>query len=107
MATFLLRRLLQSIPVFVGIILICFALLKLSGDPVNVLAASRASTEERERLRESLGLNKPWYQQLGRYFCGDLGNSYRSHRPVRDMILDGAAVTSRLAFAAMTVAVLF
>jgi peptide/nickel transport system permease protein len=107
MATFLLRRLLQSIPVFVGIVLISFVLLKFSGDPVNVLAAQRASPEERERLREKLGLNKPWYQQMARYFFLDLGNSYRSHRPVRDIVLEGAAVTARLALAAMLVAVLF
>ncbi len=105
MATFLLRRLLQSIPVFIGIILICFALLKLSGDPTNIIASPRATAAERAKIRESLGLNRPWYEQLGRYFRGDLGDSYRHHRPVFSMIMEGAAVTARVAVSAMCIAV--
>ena len=105
MATFLFRRLLQSIPVFIGIILICFALLKLAGDPTNVLVSPRASEAERARVRENLGLNRPWYAQLGQYFKGDLGSSYREHRPVRDMVMESATVTIRIAFAATVLAV--
>lgn len=105
MLPFIARRLIQSIPVSVGIVLICFALLKLSGDPVNLLVSPRASEMERQKKREQLGLDQPWYAQLTRYFRGDLGRSYRHARPVRDMILEGAAVTGRLALGAMTVAV--
>jgi len=105
MFAFIVRRLLQSIPVFIGIILICFALLKLSGDPVNLIASPRASEMERQKIRERLGIDQPWHVQLARYFKGDLGKSYRHDRPVRDMVLEGAAVTARLALGAMTLAV--
>ena len=105
MLSFIVRRLLQAIPVFAGIVLICFVLLKLSGDPVNLLVSPRASEMERQKKREQLGIDRPWYIQLARYFKGDLGKSYRHDRPVRDMILEGAAVTGRLALGAMTVAV--
>lgn len=105
MAAFLFRRILQSIPVFIGIVLICFALLKLAGDPVNMIASPRASAAERERIRENLGLNKPWYEQLGKYFVLDLGTSYREHIPVRDMLVARAAVTVRIAFSATLLAV--
>ena len=105
MFAFIVRRLLQSIPVFVGIILICFALLKLAGDPVNLIASPRASEMERQKIRERLGIDQPWHVQLARYFKGDLGKSYRHDRPVRDMVLEGAAVTARLALGAMTLAV--
>lgn len=105
MALFIVRRLLQTLPVFIGIILICFALLKLSGDPVNLLVSPRASEMERQKVRERLGIDKPWYEQLGKYFTGDLGKSYRHARSVREMVLEGAAVTGRLALGAMTLAV--
>ncbi|MCY3023602.1 MAG: ABC transporter permease [Planctomycetota bacterium] len=105
MLAFIGRRLLQSIPVFIGIILICFALLKLSGDPTNLIASPRASEAQRQKIREQLGIDKPWYVQLGRYLHGDLGKSYRHGRPALDMVLEGAAVTARLALGAMTLAV--
>jgi ABC-type dipeptide/oligopeptide/nickel transport system permease component len=105
MALFILRRLVQSVPVFIGIILICFILLKLSGDPTNVMLSPRATDVERQKFRERHGLDKPWYLQLARYFRADLGQSYRHDRPVLGIVLEGAAVTGRLALGAMTVAV--
>ena len=95
--SFIIRRLLQTIPVFIGIILICFALLKFSGDPTNLIASPRASENERQLIRERLGIDKPWYVQLSRYFRADLGRSYRHDRPVTAMVMEGAAVTGRLA----------
>jgi peptide/nickel transport system permease protein len=109
MLTFVLRRLLQSLPVFLGIIVICFVLLKLAGDPVRVLVPEKAPAWQREKVRRQLGLDQPWYVQLGRYVAdvarGDLGASFRHHRPVREMVLAGAAVTGRLALGAMVLAV--
>jgi len=105
MFPFVVRRLLASLPVFIGIVLICFVLLKLSGDPVNLLVSPRASDQERQNKRKQLGIDRPWYAQLASYFKGDLGRSYRHDRPVRDMIFEGAAVTGRLALGAMTLAV--
>lgn len=105
MIRFILRRILQSIPVFFGIVIICFLLLKAAGDPVDLIASVRANVDERAKIREKFGLDKPWYVQLGRYLKGDLGRSYRHDRPVREMILEGAAVTFRLALGSMVVAV--
>lgn len=105
MATFIFRRLLQAVPVVLGIVLICFVLLKASGDPTHMLVRQGASAEERLMVRERLGLNRPWYSQLGRYLMLDLGRSYRQERPVLEIVLDGAAVTARLALGAMIVAV--
>jgi peptide/nickel transport system permease protein len=109
MAGFILRRLLQSLPVFLGIILICFVLLKLAGDPVRTLVPEKAPEWQREQVRHQLGLDRPWYAQLTRYVGhiaqGDLGVSYRHHRPVAEMVLAGASVTLRLALGAMVIAV--
>ena len=107
MLYFVLKRLLHSIPVFFGIVVICFVLLKASGDPVDVMAGPHATDQDRQNIREKFGLDKPWYLQLGRYLTGNLGRSYRHDRPVMDMILEGASVTVRLALGAMVVAVSF
>ncbi len=104
MLAFALRRLLQSIPVFIGIILICTVLLRFSGDPINMIMPQRATIAERELKREELGLNRPWYVQLGHYLKGDFGRSYRHDRPVRDMILEGASVTARVTLGALVFA---
>jgi ABC-type dipeptide/oligopeptide/nickel transport system permease component len=109
MGAFIVRRVLQSLPVFLGILIICFVLLKLAGDPVRVLVPEKAPEWQREKVRRQLGLDRPWFVQLGRYALGvvqgDLGSSYRHHRPVREMIASGAFVTAKLALGAMVIAV--
>lgn len=110
MASFVLRRLLQALPVFAGILLICFLLFKLSGDPTRLLAGERAPEYVRESIRHKFHLDEPWYRQLS-FFANGMVNgdlrSYRHDRPVIEMILEGAAVTLRLALGAIVIAVAF
>ncbi|HEY3319746.1 MAG TPA: ABC transporter permease [Planctomycetota bacterium] len=105
MLNYVFRRLLQTLPVFVGIVLICFILLKLTGDPTNQLVKPGASVQQRDLVRARYGLDKPWYVQLGRYLRLDLGVSYKQDRPVSEIIFEGAAVTSRLTLGAIIIAV--
>ena len=91
MTKFIIRRLLQMIPVLLGVSILVFSLMLLiPGDPARVMAGEGASDQTVENLREKLGLNDPAYVQYGRYLSsalqGDLGNSVRSGRPVVDEI---------------------
>lgn len=91
MTKYIIRRLLQTIPVLLGVSILVFSLMFLiPGDPARIMAGEGASAQTIENLREKLGLNDPAYVQYGRYLSnalqGDLGNSVRSGRPVMDEI---------------------
>lgn len=91
MTKYIIRRLLQTIPVLLGVSILVFSLMFLiPGDPAQVMAGEGASEQTVENLREKLGLNDPAYVQYGRFLGnalqGDLGNSVRSGRPVMDEI---------------------
>lgn len=86
-------RLLQIIPVLIGISVIAFLLIKLSpGDPIRMLLGDRATEEAVEALRSRYGLDRPLIEQyftyIGNLLQGDLGRSIRYRVPVGDLILD-------------------
>ncbi|HUL66245.1 MAG TPA: ABC transporter permease [Burkholderiaceae bacterium] len=66
MAAYILRRLWQMIPTLAGVILLVFFLFKFfGGDPAEILGGLLATPEQIEAIRTQLGLNDPWYVQLG------------------------------------------
>ena len=105
------RRLLQAIPVLLGVSLVVFSMLHVvPGDPVLImLQGSQATAEQVTTLRHQLGLDQPFLVQYGQYFWnllhGDLGTSYRTRMPVLDLILSQFGSTLRLTFAALALAV--
>ncbi len=91
---YLLRRLLQAVPVVLTIVVLNFLLLHLApGDAAQVLAgeAGSASPEYMAQLRQRFGLDRPLHVQLGLYVKSvltlDLGFSFRHNMPVLDLIL--------------------
>ena len=65
MAAYLIRRLWQMVPTLAGVILLVFVLFKFfGGDPAEILGGLNATQEQVIAIRESLGLNDPWYWQL-------------------------------------------
>lgn len=91
MIQYIIRRLLQLIPVLIGISVIVFFLIRLiPGDPADIMLGERGTEEARERIRESLGLNKPVHEQyllfIQRILTGDLGDSFVLHRPAAEVI---------------------
>lgn len=109
MATFLLKRLLQLIPVLMGISILVFLLLHMiPGDPAMVLLGQEANPDEIERLRNILGLNQPIYIQLLLFFKhllqGDLGNSIFQDESVFSLIMKHLPATIELAILAMIIA---
>ncbi len=102
MFIYLIRRILQLIPVLFGVTIAVFLMIYLiPGDPAQIIAGESASPEQVEQMRERLGLNDPLYVQYGRFVGnvvqGDLGNSIRSGRPVMDDISSRFRITFELA----------
>ena len=111
MSRFLLRRLLLTIPVLLGVSTLVFALIHLvPGDPAQAMLGDGAAPQDIEQLRERLGLNRPLTVQYVSFMTGlargDLGVSMQSDRPVTGEILRRVPATAELALASMMVAVL-
>jgi len=108
--SFLVRRLLLTIPVLLGVATLVFSLIHLiPGDPVQAMLGESASPESINELRSRLGLDRPLYVQyfsfLNGVAHGNLGTSLRTSEPVTTAIADRLPATFELAAAAMLVAV--
>jgi peptide/nickel transport system permease protein len=104
MIAFLLRRLFQATIVMLTVALISFVLFNYVGDPINAMVGQDTSLQDREKLRQDLGLNDPipvrFARFVGQAVQGEFGKSYRTARPVRDMIAEALPATLELAFVA-------
>jgi len=91
MLSYILRRIVSTLPVMAIVALFVFSLLYIApGDPAVVIAGDQASPEDVERIRQSLGLDRPFLIQFGswvwRILHGDLGTSIFTNLPVSTMI---------------------
>ncbi len=110
MRTYVLRRLLQIIPLLLGISALTFALLQLApGDFINTVAENPTVSAERlEAMKRSFGLDKPWYVQYGLYLKNlflhfDFGESFARHQKVVVILREAVFNTLLLAAAAAVV----
>lgn len=106
---FLLRRLLWTLPVLLGVLTLVFFLLHLvPGDPVDVMLGESALPADREQMRAQLGLDRPIAVQYVVYLrnalSGDLGTSFTSRRAVMAEIAERLPATLELMLGAMAVA---
>ncbi len=111
MSTFALRRIVMTIPVLLGILIVTFVMLRLiPGDPCRAVLGERATDEVCDAYAERYGLNKPITEQLiiylGRTLRGDLDVSFRFSRPVADLIVERLPTTLELAASALLFATL-
>ena len=107
MRTYLFKRLLLSLPVAAGVLVLVFLLLHLvPGDPVEAMLSESASAVDRERLREALHLNDPLPEQFGR-FVADLATgrleSITTRQPVLPEVWAKLRATALLALCALAV----
>jgi peptide/nickel transport system permease protein len=104
MLGFLIRRIIQSVFVMLAVALIAFMMFRFMGDPVNSMVAENATTEERDAVRERLGLDQPLYVQYGRFVSraatGDFGLSWRNARPVSTLLAERFPATAELVLVA-------
>ena len=109
MWTFIIRRLLQSAIVVIGVTLITFTALQMSGDPTYLYVSERATAEEIQRTREALGFDKPLPEQyltfLGKLAQGDFGNSLSYKRPAIEAVMEALPATLELTLFAMLLAI--
>jgi ABC-type dipeptide/oligopeptide/nickel transport system permease component len=105
---YFLKRLWHTVYVVIGISLISFFFIHLSGDPVMLMLPADASRQEIEDLRQQLGFNDPIYEQYVRFAVravqGDFGNSLYYKIPAMELILERLPASLELATAAMIVA---
>jgi ABC-type dipeptide/oligopeptide/nickel transport system permease component len=107
--TFVIRRLLVSIVVLIGVSVCVFLMLHLiPGDPAEVMLSEQGGSADVQALRHDLGLDRPLYVQYGLYIkrvlSGDLGESIRLRLPVRELIQQRAPKTLELTAAALFLA---
>jgi peptide/nickel transport system permease protein len=91
MLTYVIRRVLATIPVMAVVALFVFSLLYIApGDPAAVIAGDQATPADVERIRQSLGLDRPFLIRFGEWcwqiLHGDLGTSIFTNLPVANLI---------------------
>ena len=112
MIAFLLRRLLYTLPIMLGVALVCFALVHLApGDPLVSILPPDASGELQAQLRTLYGFDRSYPEQFAawvwRALQGDLGTSIASGRAVVDEVLRAVVNTLRLAVFATAIGFVF
>lgn len=87
---YILRRVVQTIPMLLAVLVLVFSLTRLTGDPASLMLGDAATNETIGELRDEWGLNDPLLVQFGDYvlnlLTGDMGASLRYSRPVADLI---------------------
>jgi len=109
MLSFLLRRLLQTIPTVLAVVLLVFVLFSVVPGSIVTSMSDDADPQVELRLKKQLGLDQPVYVRFGAYIAklatGDFGTSFRTREPVTAMIAKRAWPTLQLIFAAMAFSV--
>jgi len=102
---YILRRLLHTVLVALAALLVIFVLVRLSGDPAQLMAGIDASPQDVAELRHRMGLDRPIYVQLSTFVWGalqgDLGDSLRYRGPALTIVLERLPATLELTAAAM------
>ncbi|WP_455352657.1 ABC transporter permease [Streptomyces sp. SYSU K217416] len=105
MGRYVIRRLLQMIPVFIGTTLLIFLMVNVMGDPIAGLCGEReCDPATAARLRQEFGLDMPVWQQyvtyMGNLFTGDFGTAFNGQK-VTELMADSFPVTIRLTLVAI------
>lgn len=111
MTQYIIRRLLQMIPIAFGILTLVFSLIHLiPGDPAVQIAGESARPEDVAAVRKALGLDQPLWSQYVNYLThvirGDLGKSFQTNESVTKQIRERYPATMQLAFGAMFIALM-
>ena len=108
MLAFILRRLAQAVLVLLVVALCAFALFQFVGDPVVNLLGQDATPEQRQQLRQDLGLDRSAFDQFFRFVTnalqGEFGLSLRQGREVSALIAERLPATLELSFVAAVIA---
>src|SRR4030043_2197217 len=111
MTTYIVRRVLLSLPVLFGVLFATFALGRLiPGDPCHAILGEKATEVVCKEFIHRHGLDKPIPVQFGIYVNevahGDFGRSFRFSKPVTDLIVERLPITIELSFCALLISIL-
>ncbi len=111
MFSFLLSRIISFLIVVLGVVTLVFSLIHIvPGDPIQVILGESATIADQQALRNTLGLDKPlfeqWYSYLFQVIQGDLGTSLLSKESIIDMLWQRIPATIELALAGLLIAIL-
>ncbi len=111
MATFILRRLLQTVIVLLIVTMLVFLIMQLlPGDPARIMLGSEATQEQIDLLREEMGLDQPlpvqYLHWLGNVLQGDLGKSLYYKDAVTGTIATRLPITLQLGIYSLLLALL-
>jgi peptide/nickel transport system permease protein len=111
MTTYILRRILLSIPVLFGILFATFTLGRLiPGDPCRAILGEKATDVVCDEFIHRHGLDRPILVQFGYYVNevahGDFGHSFRFSKPVTELLIERLPITVELSFAALMISIL-
>lgn len=103
------RRLILTVPILLGVTVICFALVQIApGDPIQNLLSPTATAEDAARLRAAYGLDRPLVIQyviwLGKVLTGDMGVSIANNSPVMSEVMRAFGNTIVIALIAVVLA---
>lgn len=109
MLQYIIRRLLQTFLVLLGVSFVAFGVMFLTGDPSSVMAGEDWTQEMIQEFRHQMGFDRPWYVQYADFLWdavrGDLGTSLRQRQPNLQLILDRMPATLELALAALLLSI--
>jgi peptide/nickel transport system permease protein len=110
MQRYILSRLVQSGLMLLGVLLIIFLMLRLTGDPASLMVSRNATPEQIEAVREQMGFNRPLIVQFAEFVTGavtgNFGMSIRHRQPALQLILGRLPATIELAVVALLIAMI-
>lgn len=110
MTAYIVRRLFESIFIIIGVTVIVFTLMHLSGDPIVLLLPPEATKEDADLMRSNLGLDKPFAEQYLRFVKGavqgDFGKSLFTKSDAMALVLERLPATLLLTFTGLALALL-
>lgn len=110
MLKYLIKRCLQLPLAIIGLTLIVFLFMSISGDPATLLLPEDATEEDVQEMRKKLGVDRPLAEQYGKFLYnavqGDFGTSFRMREPAFDVIMRFYPATLQLAAFAIVIATL-
>ncbi len=105
MQRYFLLKIGQSILLLIGVLILVFFLVRITGDPARLMMPREASPEVIEAFREEMGFNRPLIVQFADYFAGavrgDFGHSLHFKTPALDLVLERLPATVQLATTAI------
>jgi peptide/nickel transport system permease protein len=107
---YIVRRLIATVFVVFGAVIVMFVLLRLTGDPARMMADIEATPAEVEAIRRDMGFDRPVHVQLAAYLThvaqGDFGRSFRYEQGAFDLVVERLPATLELALVALLLSVI-